>query len=213
MKCKYDETPWVNTSPEPLYLTWGAMPNFRTSPGYGIWDSSGHMCSPLALVLLASYPLCTFLPWIQFHSVTEPTAVGIAPHSSTSVQPSFGLDNGHFSNYTIFAWVWSPPNSVNQWMLETNIFPDLSCFDNFLHQSFPFVRLTPNSSCSGKKEIVSEKLFNGTCYRVVGETSFKEDHHDRNSNHCVGIFTMRDGDSLNSTLEYSMCSWEFIAKD
>lgn len=49
----------------------------------------------------------------------------------------------------------------------------LKYFDNPLISPSSFVRLTSNASCSGKREIVSEKVFNGTCYRVVEKTSFK----------------------------------------
>lgn len=138
-------------------------------------DGSGHMCSPSALVLLDSDPLCTFPSLDSISFCYWPHCHWYCPSFFNFHFRLFGLDNDHFSSYTSdsFARFWPPPKSMNQWMLETNIFPDLSCFGNPLISPSPFVRLTPNSSCSGKKEIVSKKLFNGTCYRVVGKTSFK----------------------------------------
>ena len=59
------------------------------SPAYA--GSSSHMCSPSALVLLASYPLSTLPSLNQFHSATDPTDISIAPHSSTSIVGSLLL--------------------------------------------------------------------------------------------------------------------------
>lgn len=137
-------------------------------------DSSGHVCAPSALILLDSYPLSTF-PFLDSISLCYLPHCWHRPSFFNFHFRLFALDNNHFSSYTFdsFALLWSSTNSMNQWMLETNTFPDSSCFDNPLISPSSFVRLTSNASCSGKREIVSEKGFNGTCYRVAEKTSFK----------------------------------------
>lgn len=43
-----------------------------------VYETALAMCSPLCSFYLLHIHSALFLPWIQFHSVTEPTAVGIA---------------------------------------------------------------------------------------------------------------------------------------
>ena len=91
-------------------------------------DSSGHVCAPSALVLLDSYPLSTF-PFLDSISLCYwPHCCWHCPSFFNFHFRLFGLDNDPFSSYTFdsFAWFCSSTNSMNQWMLETNIFPDSS---------------------------------------------------------------------------------------
>ena len=87
-------------------------------------DGSGHMCSPSALVLLDSDPLCTFPSLDSISLCYWPHCHWYCSSFFNFRFRLFGLDNDHFSSYTSdsFAWFWPPPKSMNQWMLETNIF-------------------------------------------------------------------------------------------